>query len=157
MLSKGTSAQEPDSVASHLYGSGIRSNSDIREVVDNLPNSASNVADLVKKLHRARPYIFKKKTPLPGAYPLNFSPYQLASHHPSKNAVNLTPAEVYSDCKLLVTCIKTDFPSNYFDEEGCTEHSMKPPKPQAPICCPRRDSATRDSSTRYSIRRKKLN
>ena len=148
-ISKEKLAIETDSVLSH--SGRIGSNSDIRKDIDALPNSVSDITDMVKKLHRARPYIFKKKTPPPGAYPKPFSPFQLASHFALNNAVALTPAEVYSDCKLLKTCIKREFSSQYFDEEGYAEESVKPPKPQVQYCCPRRTS-----SSRYSSRRVKL-
>jgi hypothetical protein len=154
MLSKETPAQESNLISSHS-GSGFGSSSDVQTVLDLSPKHIPNVVDLVKKSHRARPYIFKKKAPHPGAYPLNFSPYQMASHYALDNAVNLTPAEVYSDSKILRQFVTQEFPSHYFDEKGCAEDSTKlhsKLRETAPsYCCPRRDSFSR-----YSSRRKKL-
>jgi hypothetical protein len=146
--SKEPPAQETYSGLSHS-GLGVGSNGD-GKARDYSPNIVPEVIDLVQKSHKARPYIFKKKAPYPGAYPLNFSPYQLASHHHVlNNAVNLTPAELFNDCRILKKCIAQEFPSHYFDEEGYREDS---PKAQSrPHCCTRRVS-----STRYSSRRQKL-
>ena len=71
-----------------------------------------------QKAVQAKPYSFKKKTPLPGAYPLHYSPYRLANPSSSNNSVSLTPAEIYSDCKEICEGARTEFSSKYFVEHG---------------------------------------
>jgi hypothetical protein len=144
ILSKDNTAKETDSFWGRS-GSGIQTKNGIQYL--GMSPRKNSIADLVEKLHRARPYIFKKKTPYPGAYPLNFSPYHLAGQFSLNNAVNLTPAEVYSDCQLLRKFVPEEFPSHYFDEEGCAEESStKHPNLPVPYCCRRRDSSSRSLS-----------
>ena len=71
-----------------------------------------------QKAVQAKAYKFKKKTPLPGAYPLHFSPYRLANLSSTNNSVSLTPAEIYSDCKEVSEGVQTEFSSKYFVEVG---------------------------------------
>jgi hypothetical protein len=87
-----------------------------------------------KHSYRAKPYLFKKRIPIAGAYPPNYSPYRLSNLHALNNAVKLTPAEVFSDCKLLRQGILKEFPSQYFEEleggypmEDSNKTSSKPP------------------------------
>jgi hypothetical protein len=69
-----------------------------------------------QKAVQAKAYTFKRKTPLPGAYPLHYSPYRLANPSSSNNSVSLTPAEIYSDCKEIREGTRTEFSSEYFAE-----------------------------------------
>jgi hypothetical protein len=71
-----------------------------------------------QKAVQAKAYTFKKKTPLPGAYPLHFSPYRLANSSKTNNSVSLTPAEIYSDFKEVCEGVMNEFSSEYFAEDG---------------------------------------
>jgi hypothetical protein len=84
----------------------------------------------------SRPYVFKKKAPPPGSYPANFSPYRLSVSSSSNNAVRLTPAEVYYDCKKMHQAIKDAFSSEYFAEEGGTGTSQPETLPSPKIAEP---------------------
>ena len=90
---------------------------ELSDFAQRLKNQAKNKPKL------AKPYVFKKKVPLPGAYPLNFSPYRLSTLTTSTNAVRLTPAEIYSDCIEIYQAMKNEFSSEYFAEEGSTDAS----------------------------------
>jgi hypothetical protein len=82
-------------------------------------------AQQAKNSYKAKPYLFKKRTPIAGAYPSNYSPYRLASQHALNTAVKLAPAEVFSDCKLLRQGILQEFPSKYFEEPEAGYHDME--------------------------------
>ena len=101
----------------------------------------------------AKPYVFKKKVPLPGAYPLNFSPYRLSNLTTSTNAVRLTPAEIYSDCKEIHQAMKNEFASEYFAEEGSTDKSPAAPQDDFVAKLPSANWSMRASKPRSSGRR----
>jgi hypothetical protein len=71
-----------------------------------------------QKAVQAKAFTFKKRTPLPGAYPLHYSPYRLAKSCPANNSVRLTPAEIYSDCKEIFEGMRAEFSSKYFVEHA---------------------------------------
>lgn len=112
----------------------------------------NNFAEQVKYSYRAKPYSFKKKTPTAGAYPQNYSPYRLASPHALNTAVKLSPAEVFSDCKLLQHGILQEFQSKYFDEAEGGHHSKDSnktiSKPPIRNCGQRRISSSRNCNQR---------
>ena len=104
------------------------------------------------KVHQAKPFTFKKKVPAPGCYPLNFSPYRLSYLSSSCNAVRLTPAEVYSDCKLIHQITSQEFSSHYF-EEGVPESDKSgsksaPKRSEASTVLPKQFSMVRSSGRR---------
>ena len=63
----------------------------------------------------ARPYSFKKRKPMPGAYPKNFSPYLLTNTSTTR-AVPLSRPEIRNDLKLIQQALAKEFSSLYFDE-----------------------------------------
>ena len=63
----------------------------------------------------ARPYSFKKRKPLPGAYPKNFSPYLLTNISTTR-AVPLSRPEIRNDLNFIQLAIAKEFSSRYFDE-----------------------------------------
>jgi hypothetical protein len=60
-------------------------------------------------------YSFKKRTPLPGAYPKNFSPYILTNSS-APRAVHLTRTEIKNDLCSIQQAIAHESRSQYFDE-----------------------------------------
>ena len=67
-------------------------------------------------------YSFRKKKPLPGAYPRNFSPYTLANTS-TTTAVNLSHKETKNDLFTIQQNLTLEFQSQYFDEDaGQTSH-----------------------------------
>ncbi len=67
----------------------------------------------------ARTYVFKKRKPLPGAYPKNFSPYVL-NHLSTTRAVPLSRTEIRDDLNFIQQAITQEFSSRYFDEVTST-------------------------------------
>jgi hypothetical protein len=78
----------------------------------------------------ARVYSFKKRKPLPGAYPKNFSPY-LLNNISTTRAVPLPPSEIRNDLNLIQQAITKEFSSRYFDEV----HSAQDIEPQVNVPC----------------------
>ncbi len=103
---------------------------------------------------QAKAFKFKRKTPLPGAYPLHYSPYRLAKSSSANNSVSLTPAEIYSDCKEICEGARTEFSSKYFVEDGDGVDSVATPVED---CSDSKknvvNSFKRNSAPRYSGRR----
>uniref|UniRef100_A0A7S0MTK7 Uncharacterized protein n=2 Tax=Cryptomonas curvata TaxID=233186 RepID=A0A7S0MTK7_9CRYP len=66
----------------------------------------------------ARPYSFKKRKPLPGAYPKNFSPYLLTNISTTR-AVPLSRSEIRNDLNFIQQAITKKFSSRYFEEVTC--------------------------------------
>jgi hypothetical protein len=63
----------------------------------------------------ARTYSFKKRKPLPGAYPKNFSPYLLTNISTTR-AVSLSHAEIRNDLNSIQQATTKEFSSCYFEE-----------------------------------------
>jgi hypothetical protein len=63
----------------------------------------------------SRAYTFKKRKPLPGAYPRNFSPYTLTNSS-NIRAVTLTSVEIRNDIFSIQQSLVREFSSLYFDE-----------------------------------------
>ena len=107
-----------------------------------------------KKAVQAKAYSFKKKTPLPGAYPLHYSPYRLANPSSSNNSVSLTPAEVYSDCKEICEGVRTEFSSKYFVEHSDGHNYVaNPVEDRSDLKVSRINSVKRNPTPRFSGRR----
>ena len=64
-------------------------------------------------------YSFKKRKPMPGAYPKNFSPYTLFST-PATRAVSLSRPDIRNDLLLIQKGLVDEFSSKYFDESDGT-------------------------------------
>ena len=65
-------------------------------------------------------YSFKKRKPMPGAYPTNFSPYTLVCTSATR-AVSLSRSDIRNDLLLIQQGIVSQFSSKYFDEsDGAT-------------------------------------
>ncbi len=62
-------------------------------------------------------YSFKKRKPLPGAYPRKFSPYVLINT-PITRAVQLSRQEIRNDLNDIRGAIANEFSSHYFEEVG---------------------------------------
>jgi hypothetical protein len=108
-------------------------------------------AEQARNSYRAKPYLFKKKIPQAGEYPQNYSPYRLASIHALNNAVKITPAEVFSDFKLLRQGFLQEFSSQYFEEGGLCDmedHTKKCFKSHTSSFGQRRVSSSRHFSRR---------
>ncbi len=60
-------------------------------------------------------YSFKKRVPLPGAYPKNFSPY-LLTNSLTMRAVQLTRTEIKNDVNYVQQAISKECCSQYFEE-----------------------------------------
>ncbi len=106
-----------------------------------------------QKAVQAKAYTFKRKTPLPGAYPLHYSPYRLANPSSSNNSVSLTPAEIYSDCKEIREGARTEFSSRYFAEHGDGGNSVATPVNYPDSKTSIINSVKRNPAPRYSGRR----
>jgi hypothetical protein len=66
-------------------------------------------------------YRFKKKKPLPGQYPNNYSPYRLQSCQTSRSSIiNLTQREIHDDVQTIQHRIAALHQSEYFEEAGVT-------------------------------------
>jgi hypothetical protein len=63
-------------------------------------------------------YTFKKRKPIPGAYPLHYSPYRLASTSPSRVTISLSRQEILPDLLNIQCSLSSTFKSQYFDESG---------------------------------------
>jgi hypothetical protein len=70
-----------------------------------------------KALARGKVYTFKKKTPIAGAYPNQFSPYRMQSGRSLKMPVSLTHVEINHDMKVIEQEYPQCFASAYFEEE----------------------------------------
>jgi hypothetical protein len=68
-----------------------------------------------QKIPAVRTYCFKKKKPLPGAYPVHFSPYKMVDSS-NVRAVSLSNPEIRDDLHLIGEKTVFEFPSKYFDE-----------------------------------------
>ena len=106
-----------------------------------------------QKAVQAKAYTFKRKTPLPGAYPLHYSPYRLVNPSSSNNSVSLTPAEIYSDCKEICEGARTEFSSKYFAEHGDGGNSVAIPVNHPDSKTSIINSVKRNPAPRYSGRR----
>jgi hypothetical protein len=62
-------------------------------------------------------YSFKKRKPLPGAYPKNFSPY-LLTNTSTPRVVPLSRMEIRKDLHDIQEAMATEFSSHYFEEDG---------------------------------------
>ncbi len=62
-------------------------------------------------------YSFKKRKPLPGAYPKKFSPY-LLTNTTTTRAVQLSRLEIRKDLNDIHEAMAKEFSSHYFDEVG---------------------------------------
>jgi hypothetical protein len=62
-------------------------------------------------------YSFKKRKPLPGAYPKNFSPYLLTNTSTTR-VVPLSRLEIRKDLHDIHEAMANEFSSNYFEEVG---------------------------------------
>ena len=66
---------------------------------------------------QSRTYSFKKRKPLPGAYPRNFSPYTLECASNSR-AVSLSHTEIKNDFLAIHQKMVCEFSSIYFEENA---------------------------------------
>ena len=78
-------------------------------------NSVTRESRTSVSAYEIRTYTFKKRKPLPGAYPRNFSPYLMKSST-STSAVTLSRPEIKRDILAIQQAILDEFPSKYFDE-----------------------------------------
>ena len=84
----------------------------------------------------SRPFHFKKKKPLAGAYPINFSPYRMANNHTSRNPVSLIRSERSGDLRTISESLAEEFKSEYFEEHGTPLQAAESVK--IPSCKPLR-------------------
>jgi hypothetical protein len=87
-------------------------------------------------------YSFKKKKPLPGAYPKKFSPY-LLEYNSTTRVVPLPRLEIRRDLIEIHDAMAKEFSSHYFDEVGTAptnEHNIEGTcqKPSVPMIIQRR-------------------
>jgi hypothetical protein len=66
---------------------------------------------------------FKKKKPLAGAYPPNFSPYRLTNTHAARNPVSLIRTEIAGDLRIISDALAEEFKSHYFEECGAPDQT----------------------------------
>jgi hypothetical protein len=81
-----------------------------------------------KNATSARPYSFKKRKPLPGAYPKNFSPY-LLSNFTTTRAVPLSRQEITKDLHFIQQAMTKEFSSHYFEETSTPESERQIDEP----------------------------
>ena len=72
-------------------------------------------------------YSFKKRKPMPGAYPKNFSPYTLVCTSATR-AVSLSRPDIRNDLALIQQGIAREFSSKYFDESDGTIQATPGPE-----------------------------
>jgi hypothetical protein len=117
-----------------------------------LPTNSSEIKALSsgKKLGGHRTYSFKKKLPLPGAYPKAFSPYVMSGS--GSTAVSLSRSDIKDDLNRIRDGVEKTFMSHYFDEAGLQHH--EPATTPAPAArAPMRTSTTRRLSAPRVARR----
>ncbi len=69
-------------------------------------------------------YSFKKRKPLPGAYPRKFSPYLMISESTTR-AVPLSRAEIKKDLNDIHEAMAKEFSSHYYEESGTSPRNEK--------------------------------
>jgi hypothetical protein len=80
----------------------------------------SGAPDL-KNTMSTRAYSFKKRKPLPGAYPRQFSPYTLQQSS-NERAVSLSLVDIKNDLQAIHDRVRREFSSQYFDEGAESGH-----------------------------------
>ena len=80
-------------------------------------NEASTAQVETKNVVSVCTYSFKKRKPLPGAYPKKFSPY-LLTNTSTPRVVPLSRVEIRKDLCDIHEAMAKEFSSHYFDEDG---------------------------------------
>ena len=77
---------------------------------------------------KAIPFTFKKKKPLPGAYPLQYSPYRMSPRSFVRSPVSLTRPEINDDIQAIRENMARLYQNQYFEEEGAPGQKEPPAK-----------------------------